>query len=117
MSNHSIRWTIDSYSINGELICSAPPEAECHLSTDCSCETWGEIETADDGHRYHAVDHGDEGEVRHYMTAKPAWCNIAEWINSDGALDCADIEGSILLAETPVETYWCGDFYQWTAAK
>jgi len=118
---HAITFTLPEGGgpLRSQVVCTEPPEADCHLTSECGCETIGSIETDELGKYHLARSEGydlgmpipTEREVKHRMEPLPGSCNIVDWLENDDALDengLADVSFTV-----PIEPVWEGDYYQW----
>lgn len=116
MSDHAMRWTYYGGGVNGEAVCLAAPDADCHLtSIACECEEWGEIWRKEDGTIWHKiVNYGDSIEpVWHEVKIGPG-CNICLFINESGCPEELTPRGTeFVVAQTLIEPIWEGDGYDW----
>lgn len=115
MSDHALRFFYDHDVVGVHTICTAPPEANCHLTVTCSCETYSEIIRDDQGAYHLYPDEPGEPREKHYMTPEHGWCNIVEWLDADSALDCGPSD-LFDLVDLPIDLTWTGDYYEWSKA-
>ena len=78
--------------IRATLVCKSRPGAECRMVHDCQCEEYCACEPPS-----RMVDSGE--------------CNVANWINADGAHYEGASQTRILV---PVDTVWNDDHFEWT---
>jgi hypothetical protein len=103
MSDHGLRWEWSNGYVEAIAYCTAPDDAPCHqacATPDCE-----------------GFDHWD-GEPGHDMR-QVDYCNVVEWLNGDpGILPELNTKGTsaFVIAETPINPVWEGDFYEWELA-
>lgn len=118
-SAHHIEWEFDRDSVIGKVVCTSGPDANCHQTADCDCESWY-IERDETGVAYHLAGEedllGDEIQVRHYMRPRDV-CNVSDWLGEGDLLESA-VEGtSFVIARTPITPQWQDDHYLWELAS
>ena len=82
--NHAIK--------DGRPVCTEPLDALCRAIWDCDCEWYYAAKQQPDGTWTHEGqvwdDETDERAICHSsLPAAPRWCNIVEWIDSQGIWD------------------------------
>jgi hypothetical protein len=122
---HAIRWEFDEDTVRATAICNAPEGADCRLEPadpECECEEYAGFERRDDGTFWHALtdgyrDHDVPRDVQQWHQMKPGGdCNVIGFLNADPFVLPEMGEGRFVIAETPIETVWNGDDYEWKQA-
>jgi hypothetical protein len=91
---HTVRWTLDTYGVNGKITCHAGPDDDCHRTT---CDTCDEDCFCDDP-----------------TPGRLNFCNPIEWIEHGGYLyEYYDGPDDTPVRDGPVAFTWTGEGYEW----
>lgn len=107
--------------VNGHHRCFEPLDALCRQIWDCSCEWFWNTEKQPDGTWTHGSDDPDLACRSHHQEPGKDWCNIVEWINTQGPTECwltgGDYYGlwnyDIDLPDGPIRYEWGDEWLDW----
>lgn len=111
--DHCIVWIFDRDRVTAEATCTAEADADCRLACHGDCETYSEIHRTEeqtfDGDIVKRYTHDDCEEG---MT--PGECNVVLFLNESYCIEeSADGKPTFVIARTPIEPVWQGDYFDW----
>lgn len=91
------------------IICKEDPEAMCHASWNCDCESWDNYHVAN-GKPVHIIEDWDnDKQIEHIGYFDESSCIHQDWFDTDELL-----EGSL---EFPIRPEWQGDYFTYHILK
>lgn len=112
MNDHAITYDLQ-HPGNGELECSAAPNAPCRAVWDCECESIHDFHIVDgQPHHYNTYDGDDLWDTRFHHVGKfdDGACNLRDWHENSEE----DVTGTV---RVQIDPSWEGDCYVFEAVS
>lgn len=113
---HKMKFSLDRYGVNLELVCRSDEGADCRLVCPEGCESWTiEHDAYGTYHCPHHTEFGISSGVKHKMVDSGE-CHICLWFNDDPSLIPELYDGTeFVIGEHEIVPLWQGpeEGYDW----
>jgi len=116
---HEIVWILDDDVVSAEVVCHAETLADCRLTCEQGCESWGGIIRDDDGIWHYDESWSDGDQVSYHRMFDQGHCSVTLFIGYDPSLipELHAHRDSHEIGRTSITPVWVGEGYDYAVGS